>query len=67
MFIKLNFGEVLKMKQVKIIHMKQRGKNTSEVLESRINEVLESIPNSEIISVFSPAIGAISAVIQYEV
>ena len=54
------------MKQVKIIHMKQRGKNTSELLEKKINEALITLPSSEVVSVFSPAIGAISAVIQYE-
>ena len=55
------------MKQVEIIHMKLRRKSTSEVLESRINEALKRLPSSEVISVFSPAIGAISAVIQYEI
>ncbi len=47
--------------------MKLRRKSTSEVLESRINEALKRLPSSEVISVFSPAIGAISAVIQYEI
>ncbi len=58
--------EVSSMKQVEIIHMKLRGKNTSDVLQSRINEALARLPLSEVISVFTPAIGAISAVIQYE-
>ncbi len=53
--------EVSRMKQVEMIHMKQRGKNTVDVLQSRKNEVLARLPTSEVISVFSPAIGAISA------